>query len=137
MKKNKNFSRRDFLSGAAVVATFTIVPRHVLAGSGQQAPSDKLNIAAIGCGGQAANDIRSVSSENIVALCDVDKNRAAQTVKSFPEVKFYSDYRDMLEKEQKNIDAVIVATPDHHHAPAAIRAMKLSKHVYVEKPMAH
>ncbi|MBN2590091.1 MAG: Gfo/Idh/MocA family oxidoreductase, partial [Sedimentisphaerales bacterium] len=132
---NRNLSRRDFLGGAtAAIASFTIVPRHVLAGSGQQAPSDKLNIAAIGCGGQAAGDIRSVGSENIVALCDVDKNRAGQTIQSYPNVKFYTDYREMLEKEQNNIDAVVVATPDHHHAPASIRAMKLKKHVYVEKP---
>jgi predicted dehydrogenase len=135
--KQTKMTRRGFMSAGAAFAAFTIVPRHVLAGSGQQAPSDKLNIAAIGCGGQAAGDIRSVSSENIAALCDVDKNRAAQTIQSYPNVTFYTDYRIMLDKEQKNIDAVVIATPDHHHAPAAIRAIKLKKHVYVEKPMAH
>jgi predicted dehydrogenase len=130
-------SRRELLGAGAAFATFTIIPRHVLAGSGLANPSDKLNIAAIGCGGQAATDIGSVSTENIYALCDVDENRAAETIKKYPNLRLYKDYRVMLDKEQNNINAVVVATPDHHHAPAAIRAMKLGKHVYVEKPMAH
>ncbi len=130
-------SRRELLGSAAAVAAFTIVPRHVLANSGQPAPSDKLNIAAIGIGGQGSSDIENVSSENIYALCDVDETRAAATFESYPDAKRYKDYRVMLEREQNNIDAVVIATPDHHHAPAAIRAMKYGKHVYVEKPMAH
>ncbi|MDH4241291.1 MAG: Gfo/Idh/MocA family oxidoreductase, partial [Phycisphaerae bacterium] len=82
-------------------------------------------------------DIENVSSENIVALCDVDQERAGGTFNRFQKAKKYKDYRKMLDKEEKNIDAVVVATPDHNHAPAVIRAMKLGKHVYVEKPMAH
>ncbi len=75
-------NRRQFLGGAAAAAAFTIVPRHVLGGAGQAAPSEKLNIAGIGVGGQGAGDIANVSSENIVALCDVDRRQAAETSRS-------------------------------------------------------
>ena len=136
-QKDRNFSRRDFIGAAAAAAAFTIVPRHVLGGAGNTAPSKKLNIAGIGVGGQGGGDIGNVSSENIVALCDVDQERAGDTFNRFKNAKKYKDYRRMLDKEEKNIDAVVVATPDHNHAPAVIRAMKLGKHVYVEKPMAH
>jgi predicted dehydrogenase len=136
-KQHNKISRRELIGAAATVAAFTIVPRHVLGGAGVQAPSDTLNIAGIGVGGQGAGDIRNVSSENIVALCDVDENHAAQTFNGFPKATKYKDFRVMLDKENKNIDAVVVATPDHIHAPAVIRAMKMGKHVYVEKPMAH
>jgi predicted dehydrogenase len=98
--------------------------------------SEKLNIAGIGVGGQGAGDLKEMDSENIVALCDVDWEKAGGVFKRYPDAKQYRDYREMLEKE-KGIDAVMIATPDHHHAPAAIMAMKLGKHVYVEKPMAH
>jgi len=135
--KNSNISRRRFMGGvAAGAAAFTIVPRHVLGGVAYAAPSEKLNIAAIGSGGMGASNIDAVSSENIVALCDVDDERAAETYKKFPNVPRYRDYRKMLEK-QKDIDAVIVATPDHSHAPAAVAAMQLGKHVYVQKPLTH
>lgn len=137
-QQNRKISRRDFMGGAAAaVAAFTIVPRHVLGQAGTSPPSEKLNIAGIGVGGRGGDDINEVSSENIVALCDVDQDRAGETFKKFPDAKVYRDYRRMLEKEKKNIDAVVIATPDHIHAPAAIMAMKMGKHVYVEKPMAH
>ena len=137
-QQNRKLSRRDFMgSAAAAVAAFTIVPRYVLGQAGNPPPSEKLNIAGIGVGGQGAGDIDNVSSENIVALCDVDQEKAGGTFKKFPNAKVYRDYRQMLEKENKNIDAVVIATPDHNHAPAAIMAMRMGKHVYVEKPMAH
>jgi predicted dehydrogenase len=136
--KKSNVSRRGFLSSAAAgAAAFTIVPSHVLGGSGGQAPSNKLNIAAIGAGGRAAGDIGSCSSENIVALCDVDDRSAAGTFKKYPKAAKYKDFRKMLDKEDKNIDAVIVATPDHVHAVATMAAIKRGKHVYCEKPLAH
>src|SRR5207253_7516087 len=100
-------------------------------------PGDKLNIASIGVGGQGASDLAQVSTENIVALCDVDERRAADSFQKHPEARKYSDFRKMLEQEQKNIDAVVVSTPDHCHAPAAVMAMKLGKHVYCQKPLAH
>jgi hypothetical protein len=141
MKKGKDnrksrISRRDFM-GAAAAAAFTVVPRHVLGGGGNTAPSEKLNIAGIGVGGRGAGDIGEVSSENIVALCDVDFRHSAGTFKKYPKARQYRDFRKMLDKEDKNIDAVVVATPDHTHAVAAMKAIKMGKHVYCEKPLAH
>ena len=137
-EKKSAMNRRQFLaSTASAVAAFTIVPRHVLANSGQTPPSERLNIASIGAGGRAAGNIKGVSTENIVALCDVDNERAAETFKTYPDAKRYRDFRVMLEKEDKNIDAVIVATPDHVHAVAAMMAIKMGKHVYCEKPLTH
>jgi len=137
-KKGMKISRRGFLGSAAAVAAFTIIPRHVLGGQGRTPPSDKLNIASIGAGGMAASNINACAAcdNNIVALCDVDSDRAASTFEKFPNAKRYTDYREMLSK-QKDIEAVIIATPDHIHAPAAMMAMKLGKHVYVQKPLTH
>ncbi len=128
-------SRRAFIGGTAAAAAMTIAPASVLGGSGRTAPSEKLNIAGIGVGGQGRWDIDNVSSENIVALCDVDWARAADTFKSYPKAKKYRDFRVMLEKEN-GIDAVVVATPDHVHAVASMMAIKMGKHVYCEKPLA-
>jgi len=111
-----------------------IVPRHVLGGNGEVSPNSKLNIAGIGIGGQGAWDLGEVSSENIVALCDVDSDYAAKTFNKYPGAKRYVDYREMLEKE-KGIDAVVVATPDHNHAIVSVTAIKMGKHVYCEKPL--
>ena len=125
------------MGSAAAVAAFTIVPAHVLGGPGKKAPSEKLNVAGIGVGGRGAADINACEGENVVALCDVDSRQAGGTFKKFPNAKVYKDFREMLDKEGKRIDAVTIGTPDHIHAPAAIRAMKMGKHVYCEKPMAH
>jgi predicted dehydrogenase len=130
-------SRRDFISSAAAAAAFTIVPRSVLGGPGNTAPSDKLNIAGIGIGGRGAYDLKECEGENIAALCDVDLARAEGTLKKYPSAGVYRDFRRMLEKEAGNIDAVVIGAPDHIHAPAAVMAMKMGKHVYCEKPMAH
>ncbi len=129
-------SRREFLAGSTAAA-FTIVPSYVLGGPGRQAPSDKLNIAGIGVAGRGAGDLGACSSENIVALCDVDWRHAAPTFKKYPQAKKYKDFRVMLDKENKNIDAVIVATPDNCHAVATMAAIKHGKHVYCEKPLTH
>ena len=115
--------RRTFLASAATAtAGFTIVPRHVLGGQGTPAPSDKLNIAAVGVGGMGKNNVEKSAAENIVALCDVDFGLADPVFKKYPNAKPYKDYRVMLD-EQKDIDAVIVATPDHTHAVVAMAAM--------------
>jgi len=136
--KNRKISRRSFISGAASTAmAFTIVPRHILGGTGQTPPSEKLNIAGIGVGGQGSHDLRQVDTENIVALCDVDEKRAAETFARYPNAKKYRDFRKMLEREENNIDAVVVATPDHTHAVATMMALKLGKHVFCEKPLTH
>ena len=137
MKKN-NLTRREFMgSAAAVSAAFTIVPSHVLGGTGNTPPSEKLNIASVGAGGRASGDIQAVSHENIVALCDVDWRHAGRTFKRFPKAKQYKDFRRMFDKEDKNIDAVVVGAPDHIHAVASIAAIKRGKHVYCEKPLTH
>ncbi len=133
-KSSSRLSRRDFIGTAATVAAFTIVPRYVLGGPGNRAPSDKLNIAGIGAGGMGGNNINACRDENIVALCDVDDNRAQGTYKRFPNARKWKDFRKMLDK-QKDIDACIIATPDHTHTVAAMAAMQRGKHVYVQKPL--
>jgi predicted dehydrogenase len=132
-------TRRQFLRATGTaVAGFMIVPRYVVAGSGQTAPSDKVNVAGIGVGGQGESDINEIAKEsNIVALTDVDSRRAANTFKKFPDAKQYRDFRKMFDEMGKSIDAVVVATPDHFHAVAAMAAIKRDKHVYCEKPLAH
>ncbi|ATL46684.1 oxidoreductase [Chitinophaga caeni] len=133
-------SRRNFLkSGAMAAAGFMIVPRHVLGGKGYTAPSDRLIVAGIGVGGKGESDIHEFSKgkADIAFLCDVDEKRAATSVKRFPKAKFYKDFREMLDKEHKNFDAVSVSTPDHNHAIQAMAAMQLGKHVYVQKPLTH
>lgn len=132
-------TRRAFLkSGALAGAGFMIVPRHVIAGSGQTPPSERVNIAGIGVGGMGAGDIAAVAADNnIVALCDVDQVRAADTFKKHPKAKAFRDFRKMFDAAEKEIDAVIVATPDHFHAVASMAAIQRGKHVYCEKPLAH
>ncbi len=129
-------SRRAFL-GSAAAAAATIVPRHVLAQSGQTAPNDKIRVAGIGVGGMGRNDLRNVRGQDIVALCDVDDRRAAQTYQEYPRAKRFRDFRKMFDAMEKGIDAVVVATPDHFHAVAAMAAIRRGKHVYCEKPLAH
>lgn len=140
MKKKAQTTRRDFIKTSATAASFFIVPRYVLGGPGYTAPSDRLNLAAIGAGGKGISDIRHASvggRENVVALCDVDfSGSAARSVEAFPTAKRYADFRIMLE-EEKDIDAVTISTPDHTHAVAAAYAMNRGMHVYVQKPLAH
>src|SRR5207247_4051913 len=96
---------------------------------------EKLRIAAVGAGRKGSSDIEHCSTEEIVALCDADENMAAGSRKNHPNAKFYFDWREMLDKEHKNIDAVTVSTPDHLHAVVAAGAIKLGKHVYCQKPL--
>jgi predicted dehydrogenase len=129
-------TRRQFLGTTAAAAAFLILPRYVVAGADENAPSAKLNIAGIGIGGMGASNLANLESENIVALCDVDLNYAAKTIAKYPNAKVWTDYREMLEK-QKDIDAVLIATPDHTHAVIAMAAIKAGKHVYCQKPLCH
>ena len=135
-KSRRNFIKKSSAFGIGVL----IVPRNVLGGTGFTAPSDQLNLAAIGAGGKGISDIANASvngRERVSALCDVDfSGSAAQSVKRFPKSKLYSDYREMLDKH-KDIDAVTISTPDHVHGPAAVYAMERNKHVYVQKPITH
>jgi predicted dehydrogenase len=130
-------TRRDFLKTTTLAASaVSIVPRYVLGGPGEKPPSEKLNIAGIGIGGMGQNNVRACAEENIVALCDVDSNYASKVFAAYPKAVVYRDFRQMLER-QKDLDAVIVATPDHSHAPIALAAMRAGKHVYVQKPLTH
>jgi predicted dehydrogenase len=152
MKENlteeKTFSRRKFLStSAAAAAGVMVVPRHVIgATQKKKAPSDTVNIGCVGVGGMGFSDTRGVRSENIVALCDVDDEMVAKLLRSdevepkekamYEKAAKYRDFRRMLEKE-KGIDAITVTVPDHNHAVIAMAAIKLGKHVYVQKPLTH
>lgn len=141
---NRGVSRRDFIGVAATTtAAFTIIPRHVLGGPGYTPPSDKLNIGCVGIGGKGHSDSQDMQSENVIALCDVDEERAAGDREKgdspfawYPNAKFYKDFRVMLDKE-KALDAITVSTPDHTHAVIAMEAMKRGLHVYVQKPLTH
>ena len=139
MSSNKK-SRRKFLKNTALASSLFIVPRHVLGGNGYTAPSDKLNLAGIGLHGKGQSDILHSSvggRENVVALCDVHENAygAQQAVKNFPKAKFYTDFREMLDKE--DLDGVTISTPDHTHANISKSAMEKGIHVYVQKPLTH
>lgn len=134
---NSTLSRRAFLASATTSAilvsctttnTAKVVPRAV-------SPNERLNIAVIGCGGRGYENLKETTTENVVALCDVDSNRAARGLAEHPNAKRYTDWRKLLD-DAKSFDAVIVATPDHTHAPASVTAMRLGKHVYCEKPLA-
>jgi predicted dehydrogenase len=135
MAKRREFIRQTGLAAAG----FFIVPRHVL-GKGYTAPSDKLNIAAIGAGGKGTSDLNNAfnkGANNVVAISDVDWNQAKTSIDRFPNAKKYHDFREMLDQLGKDIDAVTISTPDHFHAYAAMACMQLGKHVYVQKPLTH
>jgi len=155
-ERTNGVSRRDFVADVAkagvALSTFNIVPRHVLGGPGYTAPSQLLNIAVVGCGGMGTSNAEAVASENLVAFCDVDPaymqrqvmgdgsntrppTPARQMLRDkFTKATKYADFREMLAK-QRDLDAVIVATPDHMHASVAAAAMRAKKHVYVQKPL--
>ena len=99
--------------------------------------NSKLNIAGIGVGGKGWTDITSCDSQNIVGLCDIDSNRLAKAKERYPAASTFADWRVMLEKKGKEIDAVTVSTPDHTHFPASLAAIRLGKHVYCQKPLTH
>jgi len=158
-KSNKSISRRKALNGAALTTAGVvfpmIVPRHCVAGSRLLAPSDTVNVAGVGIGGMGGNDIRAsaYAGARIAALCDVDGGKRRALARhgaragsilvrpiedsDYPDAPRYKDFRRLLDKEAKNIDAVTVGTPDHTHATIAMAAMQLGKHVYCEKPLAH
>ena len=136
-------SRREFLGMAATgAAALTILPSFTVAGLGHVAPSDKLYIAKIGCGGMGAADLGSLmntphKNAAITCLCDVDDRQSVDARKTYPKAKYFNDFREMYEKEGKNFDAVCISTPDHNHAIQAFGAMRMGKHVYLQKPIAH
>jgi predicted dehydrogenase len=132
-----SITRRQFIkSSIAGSAGLILLTRN--GGPHALAASDRLNIAVIGCGGRGAEDLRGVAVEdNIVALCDVDEKQLDRAAQQHPAAKKYRDFRKMLDRMKREIDAVVVATPDHTHAPAGVMAMKMDKHLYCEKPLTH
>ena len=143
--KNKVFAlngapktdRRTFLAGtAAAGASVLLAPQSVLGGADHAAPSERLNIAAIGFGGMGSSNIKQCASENFIALCDVDQDYAAPVFNALPDARRYTDYGEMLDAEP-DIDGVIIATPDHTHAVIAAAVMRAGKHVYCQKPLTH
>jgi predicted dehydrogenase len=130
----KSMTRRFFFGAAAAGTAAATLARPRIAKAAS--PNDKINIAGIGIGGRGHGVVRNCSSENIIALCDVDEAYAAKTFAEYPNAKRYKDYREMLDKEP-DIDAVVIATPDHQHAIISMAAMKAGKHVYCEKPLTH
>lgn len=131
----QRITRRTFLK-ATTAAGIGVWVSGMPAFAASKSPNEKLNIGVIGCGGRGGADLNGVTSENIVALCDVDSNILNGAASRFPSAVKYTDFRKMLE-EQKNLDAVVIGTPDHTHAPATAMAIKLGKHVYCEKPLTH
>ena len=133
-------NRRRFLRGtSAGVTLFHLLPSALVQGAPALSPNEKVNVAGIGFGSQGGADLDAVAAEghNLVALCDVDENYAAKKFAQYPKAKRFKDFRVMLEQMNKEIDAVVIGTPDHTHAVIAMEAMKHRKHVYCEKPLAH
>lgn len=138
--KHSKLTRRAFLAATTTTAAGLVFPVRVNAAKvvpRKISPNEKLNIAGIGAGGKGRDDLFSCRKENIVALCDVDQKRAGEAFAYFDKAKQFSDFREMIDKMGKKIDAVTVSTPDHTHAPAAYLAMKNGIHVYVQKPLTH
>ena len=131
-----DLDRRTFVGGMAAAGVLAAVPRELHALGERAQPSQKLRIACIGVGGMGHSDVRGVSGEELVAFADVDWKSAERAFREFPKARRYKDFREMLEKERNNIDAVTVSTPDHVHAAAAMMALKMGKHVYTQKPLA-
>jgi predicted dehydrogenase len=136
MKISGRINRRDFLSRAAAVTAVAAIGGSVRGAADSADPGRKLNIAGIGIGGMGSSNLKNMETENIIALCDVDDAYAAKTFERYPNARRYRDYRVLLEKE-KELDGVLIATPDHTHAVIAIAAMKAGKHVYCQKPLTH
>jgi predicted dehydrogenase len=138
-------SRRGMI--AATTGTLMVLPSGVIGRAGATSPSDKMNVAFIGIGGYGARGLQELAGQNIVALCDVDCRPASETVlkqtvaseivKKYPAARRFDDWRIMLQEMDKSIDSVLVCTADHTHAIAAITAMKMGKHVFCDKPLAH
>ena len=134
-----NLTRRAFLAATTLTTLSACATRTNTAKvvPGRISPNERLNIAAIGIGGMGRSNINKCATENIVALCDVDDAYAAKTFDLYPKATRHRDFRVMVDKEHKSIDAVIVATPDHTHAVVAMAVMRAGKHIYCQKPLAH
>src|SRR5439155_9792937 len=128
-------NRRQVLSSIGAMGAGVLGLGGLSALADDRGSDAKLNLAIVGCGGQGFDNLRHVSGENIVALCDVDQPRAAEAFKKHPKARRFRDYRKMFDALHRQLDAVVVSTPDHMHAPISLLAMELGKHVYCEKPL--
>mgnify|MGYP000909207835 FL=1 len=138
MPNRLRFPRRDFLkASAAGLASLSGGVWSQLAAAESKSPNAKLNVACVGTANRAAADVDGVKNENIVALCDVDKNYLDRAATRFPGARTYADYRELIDKETGKVDAIVIGTADHNHAPAAIRAIRAGMHAYIEKPLTH
>jgi predicted dehydrogenase len=137
LSRRFTFTRRSFLRRTAAATAFSLAPAHVLGRAGVPSANHRLNIALIGVGGRGAANLDGVRSENIVALCDVDRDRAGRVMEAHPRARFFQDFRLLFDQMHGQIDAVVVSTPDHTHAAAVLPAIALGKHVFCEKPLAH
>ena len=136
LPSNSGLNRRQFIYYSALAASATALGcARSQAAARVVSSGEKLRIAAVGGGGKGESDVSCCGKEEIVAICDVDEKQAAKSLQAHPNAKYYQDWRKMLEKEAKNIDAVTVSTPDHCHAIVASHAIKLGKHVYCQKPL--
>jgi predicted dehydrogenase len=133
---SRRYNRRGFLRVASAGCSSVLILSQSRSAFSYH-ENEKLNLAIVGAGGRGAANVDSVSSENIIALCDVDRRRAAAAFKKFSDAAQYSDYRKMLDERESEIDAVVVSAPNHVHVPVSVRAMQMGKHVYCEKPLAH
>jgi predicted dehydrogenase len=137
MSRRRFLRRSAAVAGAAATAQLFGVPNFLKA----RGPNEKLGVAVIGCGNMGRYSTQQALKENFVAIADVDDNTVARTMKETvrdgAKPKIFADYRRMLDECQKDLDVVLIATPDHQHAPSAIRAIQLGKHVFVQKPLAH
>ena len=132
MKRRQFIGSSIAIAGATSTGYFTSSSK-----AASQSPNEKLNLACIGTANRAAADIEGVKGENVAALCDVDAQNLSRKLTEFPSARTYADYREMIDKEGDKIDAVVIGTTDHHHAPATMRAIQAGKHVYCEKPLTH
>ena len=131
---SNRWNRRQLLHRAAAAGTgLCLWPRLLRA----ESPNEKLNLAFVGCAGRGEANLSALRGENVVALCDVDQRRVGPAFERFPKARKWTDFRKMLDEMGREIDAVVVSTPNHIHAPASVMAMRLGKHVYCEKPLAH
>jgi len=137
MSMSQRVSRRRFIQQSAGVTAAVAAAKIMIVPAWAASPNEKLNVAIIGVAGRGAGNLGGVASENIVAICDVDQNNLNEAAKRFPQAKLYRDFRKMLPEMDKQIDAVVVSTPDHTHAPPGVMAMKMGKHCYCEKPLTH
>jgi predicted dehydrogenase len=133
---NRNIARRRFLQTSAGATAWWVsgAPSPVFS----QSPNENINVACIGVGGKGVRDSMDAANYgNIVAICDIDDERLGKASETYPKAKKFNDYRKLLDEMESGIDAVVVSAPDHHHASAGVRAMRMGKHIYCQKPLTH